>query len=75
AMTDDAFVAFLTARGMDPAEARLSRRGVADVALVTGPHLGDFNNRTSLPELGEATAAAVAACLTARHARDRSRAG
>jgi hypothetical protein len=41
------------------------------VALETGPHLGDFNNRTSLPELSEAAAAMVAACLAARHERDR----
>jgi hypothetical protein len=72
AMTDDDFVEFLTSRGMDPATARSLRRGEADVALETGPHLGAFNNRTSLPELNEAVAAAVAACLTARHDRDRS---
>ena len=46
-------------------------RGEADVAIATGPHLGAFNDRTSLPELGECTAAAVAACLAARHERDR----
>jgi hypothetical protein len=70
-MTDADFAAFLTARGMDPAEARALRRGEADVELATGPHLGAFNDRTSLPELNEATAVAVAACLTARHDRDR----
>ena len=40
---------------------------IGDTGLVTGPHLGAFNNRTSLPELNEATAASVAACLAARH--------
>ncbi len=72
AMTDAAFVDFCTARGMPPDRAGALRRGEADVALATGPHLGDFNNRTSLPELNEATAAAVAACLAARHDRDRA---
>lgn len=67
AMTDPAFLDFLTARGMDPARAAGLRRGEADVELATGPHLGAFNNRTSLPELNEAIAAAVAACLAARH--------
>ncbi|EHJ48649.1 hypothetical protein DFW101_2645 [Solidesulfovibrio carbinoliphilus subsp. oakridgensis] len=67
AMTDAAFVAFLTDRGLAPAEAARLRRGQADVELATGPHLGAFNNRTSLPELNEATAASVAACLAARH--------
>jgi hypothetical protein len=71
-MTDAAFMDFLTSRGMEPAKAQSLRRGEADVALDTGPHLGAFNDRTSLPELSEATAAAVAACLTARHDRDRS---
>jgi hypothetical protein len=65
-MTDAAFVDFLVSRGMDPQAARALRRGVADVELETGPHLGDFNNRTSLPELNEAAAAAVATCLAAR---------
>jgi len=72
-MTDAAFVEFLTSRGLTPEAARAHTRGAADVELVTGPHLGDFNNRTSLPELNEATAAAVAACLAARHGRDHLR--
>lgn len=71
AMSDDAFLDFLTSRGMTGDAARALRRGEADVELVTGPHLGDFNNRTSLPELNEAVAASVAACLAARHDRDR----
>lgn len=71
AMTDAAFQAFLVSRGMAPEAAAGLRRGEAEVALETGPHLGDFNNRTSLPELNEAAAAMVAACLAARHVRDR----
>lgn len=71
AMTDAAFREFLTARGLTAEAVAGLTRGEADVAIPTGPHLGAFNNRTSLPELNEATAAAVAACLAARHARDR----
>ena len=71
AMTDAAFREFLLARGMAAETVAGLNRGEADVAIPTGPHLGAFNNRTSLPELNEATAAAVAACLAARHARDR----
>ncbi|MHC1791295.1 SidJ-related pseudokinase [Solidesulfovibrio sp.] len=73
AMTDAAFAEFLLARGMAAGVVAGLRRGEAEVAIPTGPHLGAFNSRTSLPELGEATAAAVAACLAARHDRDRSR--
>ena len=71
AMTDAAFAAFLLDRGMAAEAVAGLTRGEADVAIPTGPHLGAFNNRTSLPELNEATAAAVAACLAARHDRDR----
>ena len=72
AMTDREFRDFLVGRGMAPEAAAGLQRGVADVAIATGPHLGAFNDRTSLPELGECTAAAVAACLAARHERDRA---
>jgi hypothetical protein len=75
AMTDAAFVEFLVSRGLTAAAVAGLRRGEADVAIATGPHLGAFNNRTSLPELGECTAAAVAACLAARHDRDRGARG
>ena len=71
AMTDAAFAEFLLDRGMAPETVAGLTRSEADVAIPTGPHLGAFNNRTSLPELNEATAAAVAACLAARHDRDR----
>jgi hypothetical protein len=73
AMTDAAFVDFCVARGMAPETARGLRRGQADVELVTGPHLGAFNDRTSLPELAECTAAAAAACLVGRYFADRGR--
>jgi hypothetical protein len=73
AMTDAAFAAFCLARGLDPETARSLTRGAADVTLVTGPHLGAFNDRTSLPELAECTAAASAACLIGRYFADRGR--
>lgn len=75
AMTDAAFTDFLVSRGLSPQAAARACRGEADVELETGPHLGAFNNRTSLPELNEAAAAMVAACLAARHERDRRGAG
>jgi hypothetical protein len=71
AMTDAAYRDFLLGRGLSPEAVAGIKRGQADVAIPTGPHLGAFNNRTSLPELGECTAAAVAAALAARHDRDR----
>ncbi|MEL7639047.1 MAG: SidJ-related pseudokinase [Solidesulfovibrio sp.] len=71
AMTDAAFREFLVSRGLSPEAAAGHGRGEADVELQTGPHLGAFNNRTSLPEMNEAAAAMVAACLAGRHERDR----
>lgn len=65
-MSDAAFLEFCLARGLPAATARSLVRGQADVELLTGPHLGAFNNRTSLPELNECTAAAVAGCLIDR---------
>jgi hypothetical protein len=73
AMTDAAFQAFCLARGMAEGAARSLIRAQADVNLVTGPHLGAFNDRTSLPELAECTAAAAAACLVGRYVTDRGR--
>ena len=72
-MTDAAFADFCVARGMAPETARSLRRGQVDVELVTGPHLGAFNGRTSLPELAECTAAAAAACLVGRYFADRGK--
>ena len=72
-MSDAAFHAFCQARGMAPQAAQALTRGQADVTLTTGPHLGAFNDRTSLPELAECTAATAAACLVGRYFLDRGR--
>jgi len=40
--------------------------GERDLLLVTGPHLGDFNSRISLPELIDFTAACAGTCIAAR---------
>jgi len=66
-MSDAAFVEFLTRRGMPRQEAAAIQRGVADVAIPTGPHLGEFNGRISAPELIEFTACAAASCVAGRY--------
>ncbi|NDY56417.1 SidJ-related pseudokinase [Desulfovibrio sulfodismutans] len=66
-MSDAAFVEFLTRRGMPRQEALGLRRGAADVAIPTGPHLGEFNGRISAPEMIEFTACAAAACVAGRY--------
>jgi hypothetical protein len=66
-MSDAAFVEFLARRGMPRQEALGLRRGAADVAIPTGPHLGEFNGRISAPELIEFTACAAASCVAGRY--------
>jgi hypothetical protein len=70
AMDDAAFVEFLVRRGTPREQAAAMRRGVSDVALPTGPHLGEFNGRISAPEMIEFTACAAAACVAGRYFAD-----
>gem|GEM_PF-165673 len=68
-MTQTEFQAFLAHR--DIAGKQLSRiqKGAQDISFPSGPHLGDFNNRISLPEIIEASAAMAAVCMAGRHWR------
>ena len=65
-MTDAAFLDFLRQRGY--ADDRLEGliRGEEDILIPSGPHLGDFNRQTSLPELIECVAAMSAVCIAGR---------
>ena len=54
-------------RGYTAAEAGQVKRGAADLVLLSGPHLGGFNQRISLPELIEASAAMAAVCVLDRY--------
>ncbi len=66
-MTDQAFFDFLTDRGFLPEEIAGIKKGTADITIMTGPHLGAFNSRISLPELTEFTAVASAVCISDRY--------
>ena len=63
------FRSFLKERGYTKAEARRTRQGIGDITLQTGPHLGGFNQRISLPELIEAVATMTCLCLLGRYCR------
>ncbi|MFH2099173.1 MAG: SidJ-related pseudokinase, partial [Pseudomonadota bacterium] len=59
------FTEFLASRGhTGPAT-----RGEADITLITGPHLGGFNQRISVPELIEFTATATGISMAQRFLR------
>ena len=72
AMTDDEFHAFLAERGFTKKEIAETKKGQADIAILTGPHLGGFNQRISLPELTEYTAALSALCIMDRYSDSRT---
>ncbi|MBW1818095.1 MAG: SidJ-related pseudokinase [Deltaproteobacteria bacterium] len=66
-MTDEAFVAFLLERGFGPPEIARLTRGREDIVLITGPHLGGFNDRISLPELIDAVESMTALCVCGKY--------
>ena len=70
AMRDEEFRDFLLERGYSRESAARMRRGDEDVVIPTGPHLGDFNSRISLPEIIEFVALASASCISARYFRE-----
>ena len=66
-MTDDQFTQFLTRRGCSESEWTHIKKGTRDISLTTGPHLGGFNERISLPELIETLATVSALCVLDRY--------
>ncbi len=70
-MNDLEFSEFLTSRGYTAAQIRHLEKGKADITILTGPHLGGFNQPISLPELIEFTAAAAAFCISDRYCQEK----
>ncbi len=62
-MSEEEFRRFLAARGHPESEAEGLRRGMEDITVHTGPHLGGFNERISLPELVESVGTISALCI------------
>jgi len=69
-MTDEEFREFLLGRGFDPGKIADTKRGAADITLLTGPHLGRFTEAFSLPELTRCVATYSALCIGGRHRRE-----
>ena len=63
AMSEQEFFDFLSSRGVDRETARRQAKGVREISLKTGPHLGGFNQGFSLPELIDFVAGACSACV------------
>ncbi|MBW1840768.1 MAG: SidJ-related pseudokinase [Deltaproteobacteria bacterium] len=70
-MTDKVFSAFLLQAGCDREKAKQVTKGERDIRLLTGPHLGGFNERISLPELIRFLSTASALCVAGRYWKER----
>ncbi len=66
-MTAEGFDAFLAERGYSEAQIAGVQQGQTDISILTGPHLGGFNQRISLPELIHYTAGTTATCIADRY--------
>ena len=70
AMSDVEFNEFLLERGFSRNNIAGLPRGLEDITLMTGPHLGGFNQRISLPELIHFTETATSYCICDRYIFD-----
>ncbi len=62
-MNEDEFKSFLTERGYSEKEILSLKKGHKELVLLTGPHLGEFNQRIFIPEMIEATGSVAALCI------------
>jgi hypothetical protein len=69
-MSHDAFCRFLREKGFSGPEMEGLRKGDRDITILSGPHLGGFNEGTSLPELTEAVGAMSALCIAGRYCEE-----
>lgn len=74
-MSDAEFVTFLLDRGFSHRQAASCKRGMEDIVLSTGPHLGGFNQPISLPEMVEAVGVMAAMCVVGRFRAEHGRVG
>jgi hypothetical protein len=70
AMDPAMFVSFLHSRGIPRKVAARMPKGQEDIPLMTGPHLGGFNQPISLPELIDFAALGAARCVSARFQKE-----
>jgi len=71
-MSDDEFSEFLLKRGISGDRIDDMPKGLGDITLMTGPHLGGFNQRISLPELIHFTGTATSYCISDRYIFDQN---
>ena len=69
-MTDEEFRHFLIQRGYPDEEISELQKGVKDIVIHSGPHLGGFNESISLPELIQSVETMSALCVAGRYWRE-----
>lgn len=69
-MSELEFNEFLKRHGFTESDALSAKRGIRDIVLQTGPHLGGFNQGISLPELIEAVGSMSALCILGRFGKE-----
>ncbi|MBW2168351.1 MAG: hypothetical protein JRG69_03655, partial [Deltaproteobacteria bacterium] len=66
-MTDKEFRDFLREKGYSNNQTKTIKKDIEDIAIFSGPHLGEFNHRISLPELIESVGTMSALCIVGRY--------
>ena len=66
-MSEEEFKEFLMTKGYSEEEIKRFTKGVKDIILFTGPHLGGFNELISLPEMIDAITIWAALCIIGKY--------
>ncbi len=66
-MTEDHFQQFLRERGFSQEVSTGFHQGEKDISILTGPHLGGFNQHISIPQMIDFIATAAALCVVSHH--------
>jgi len=65
-MSDEFFKQFLKNRGYSDKDIKTEEKGVREITTYTGPHLGGFNERISIPELIDSVGTMSALCISGK---------
>lgn len=69
-MSDEKFMCFLGERGYSDQKINELQKGIKDIVIHSGPHLGGFNESISLSELIESVATMSALCIAGKYWRE-----
>ncbi len=70
-MSQEEFEKFLRLHGYTPHQITEIKKGEKDISLLTGPHLGEFNGRISVPEIIPFLAGVAGMVISSKHLIER----